>query len=234
MNAHRGFTLIELLTVVATIGVLLALLLPAVNAARESARRVNCASNMRQVGLGVIQYCDTHRGRFPKTTHDTNSHECWINTLAPFTEDVDAIRICPSDQKGEERLQAKMTSYAMNSYITNGALPGATLDRNKLPSKSRTLVAMELTDRENRPVAQYDDHVEAHRWFTTSNINQGTVFEAVSGEVSVDRHHGSANYLFADGHVRTISSIKIAEWCRTPIQFVKPLQAADFPGLLDD
>jgi prepilin-type processing-associated H-X9-DG protein/prepilin-type N-terminal cleavage/methylation domain-containing protein len=221
-----AFTLVELLVVTVILGALAGLLLPAVQAAREASRRTACASNLRQIGLAVIRFCDDHLGEFPRTTHDTDLQACWIYTLAPFMEGVDAIRICPSDLRGEERLRARMSSYAMNAYVTNGSVPGAYLNRNKLPSVTRTLVAVELTDRESRPVSEFDDHVESHRWFTSSNIAHGTVTDAVRGEVSVDRHAGAANYLFADGRVAAISEATISQWCEAPLAFVKPDEAA--------
>jgi prepilin-type processing-associated H-X9-DG protein/prepilin-type N-terminal cleavage/methylation domain-containing protein len=222
-----GFTLVELLVVIAVIAVLVALLFPAVQAAREAARRTACANNLRQVGLAVIRHCEDHHGEFPKSTHDTNFDKCWIYTLAPYLENVDEIRICPRDQKGKERLDARMSSYAMNAYVTNGSLPGSYLNRNKVPSVGRTLLAVELTDRENRPVSEFDDHVESHRWFTASNIAHSRVLEAVRGEVSIDRHQGGANYLFADGRVAMISEEAIAQWCTAPVVFVKPEEASE-------
>ncbi len=94
---HKGFTLVELLVVIAIIGILVAMLLPAVQAARESARRASCVSNMKNLALALHNYHDTH-GQFPAAAEfpddrnwnpltDTSLFQTWAIQTLPFIEE---------------------------------------------------------------------------------------------------------------------------------------------------
>jgi prepilin-type N-terminal cleavage/methylation domain-containing protein len=88
-KCRNGFTLVELLVVIAITGILLAMLLPAVQVSREAARRAHCASNLRQVGLGLLLYHDTRR-EFPIGCKDRGGlRTAWSSHILPFVEQQD-------------------------------------------------------------------------------------------------------------------------------------------------
>src|ERR1700754_2125242 len=81
---QNGFTLVELLVVIAIIGVLVALLLPAIQAAREAARRSQCVNNLKQLGIAMQNYHDTN-GELPKGTVSC-CWGTWQMSILPFIE----------------------------------------------------------------------------------------------------------------------------------------------------
>jgi len=99
MRRHYGFTLVELLVVIAIIGILIALLLPAVQAAREAARRTQCNNNLKQLGIALHNYHDSH-GTFPPAHLETGTtgptfrhHFGWLAYLLPYIEQENVYRL---------------------------------------------------------------------------------------------------------------------------------------------
>ena len=129
----RGFTLVELLVVVGIIAVLVALLMPAVARARENARRVVCASNLRQLAVACIGYKQANRGRWPG--HAGSEHMYpgdWIrwqnhadmadSSIVPYlgTWEPDVFR-CPSDELSVHPMAGDMDVPYVYSYAFNAA-----------------------------------------------------------------------------------------------------------------
>jgi prepilin-type N-terminal cleavage/methylation domain-containing protein len=119
MNAPRskGFTLIELLVVIAIIGILIALLLPAVQSAREAARCMQCCNKLKQMGLAMHAYVDQHPEYFPPGSPGSRKHGLFTYLL-PFMEEeatFDGCNLKGNTHTDKERYRL-LTMYVCPSY----------------------------------------------------------------------------------------------------------------------
>ncbi len=96
-RTFKGFTLVELLVVIAIIGILIALLLPAVQAAREAARRMQCTNNLKQMGLGLHNYELNNKVFPPGVSYIQPGGWSWSALILPFMESSIATSLCNYD-----------------------------------------------------------------------------------------------------------------------------------------
>jgi prepilin-type processing-associated H-X9-DG protein len=124
---HSGFTLSELLAIIAIIVILVAILFPVFASARENARRSSCASNLKQIGLGLIQYIQDNDGTLPfGNTSDGAPEMLWMNSIFPYIKSA-RVFDCPS-RSAPRFVQNSLSdpgSYAINMayYFEKDSIP---------------------------------------------------------------------------------------------------------------
>jgi prepilin-type N-terminal cleavage/methylation domain-containing protein len=104
---NRAFTLIELLVVVAIIGILASILFPVFSRARENARRASCGSNLRQLGLAIMQYTQDYDEHYPKSSATGSNYWTWI--IWPYIHNSQVF-LCPSAPNNPATLDASKSS----------------------------------------------------------------------------------------------------------------------------
>ena len=214
-KSRQAFTLIELLVVIAIIAILAAILVPAVSSALDRARAVNCASNLRQVGIGLIGYCLDNDDAIP-VWFEAGARQ-WAGLIAPYmgeewtdaftadsTPDSRRIFFCPvawSNARGSVDDTAH-GSYGMNAAFASQ--PTVSRALSSLPSPVTTLAAS-------------DGHFLSRWWMAgVFYVTMGNT--AGSAGVPDAVHQGSANFVFGDGHV---GSLDLADYTSRDPEDVK-------------
>lgn len=227
---HHAFTLIELLVVMTIIGILAGLLFPALGRASSKAKQIKCASNMKQIGLGMLMYMDDFDGRLPRTGQETmNTNEMFIQKIHAYVGNSESIRLCPADPTRMERLRNRGSSYILNDFVSVPVIDpfGRVLEPlpklDQLCQPSATMLLFEVAD-EYGPTTSVD-HAHSRTW-----LNSG--WKGVIDDIRPDRHRvggsnadrteGYANYLFVDGHVESIHGREIKRQFDAGINVAQP------------
>jgi prepilin-type N-terminal cleavage/methylation domain-containing protein/prepilin-type processing-associated H-X9-DG protein len=189
---RSGFTLVELLVVVAIIGVLTALLLPAIQAARESARATTCRNNLKQLGVALQSYHAQH-GRFPEGArmHKRSGQRSigWHVLVLPHVEQDNLYREMEPDDEGGARLHA--ANELVSTYFCPSAEPPSA-DLLDLESANYVGIAGAGETREDWPleeaacgIAATDGVLYLRRQVSTADVGDGTSNTLAVGERTV-------------------------------------------------
>lgn len=218
-RAKKGFTLIELLIVIAIIAILAAILFPVFARAREMARRSSCASNMKQLGLGIMQYVQDYDELLPQRRFlqdgSTTAYYNWKIAVYPYTKSSQVWQ-CPSNPKkdvasadGSYRGVTIKTSYGPNMPYQNWtgtATPGTNLrtvgvfgDSSITPQVLPIHMAQLQTPSTVIMLLEQLPQGSSNSWSDFNILDPGNH----SGTLFAG-HLGTGNYLFCDGHVKAL------------------------------
>lgn len=199
-DMRRGFTLIELLVVIAIIAILAAILFPVFAKAREKARQSSCLSNIKQIGLAVLQYAQDYDERLVRHCYQPGANYPWSVAIMPYLKNTQVLQ-CPSSNGlfasatgcGHYGLNLSTTPTGGTVGITNRAM-------GEIPKPAGLIAITEALPR-TTPSAQ---QTWLGYWNRESNTGDPTAFDTVG------RHNEGVNMVFVDGHAKWDRSNSIA------------------------
>ena len=228
-RARRGFTLIELLVVIAIIAILAAILFPVFGRARENARRASCQSNLKQIGLGLMQYVQDNNERVPAGCADQGTpgpdglcvakrDVVWMSSIQPYVKSTQ-IFTCPSADFDEADLvlaDSTTLGYAPNasyssagSYIMNGWNYKATtigLKGPGAPTSTSTGTGMKLSSIQDPTTTLWVGDGNGSPWFSAEGTFPTVDPDDGNGYRSLgNKKYGDQNGAFIERHLETCS-----------------------------
>lgn len=218
---HQGFTLIELLVVIATIGILAAILFPVFARARENARRTSCLSNLKQIGLGMMQYTQDYDEYYPlawlgapanysplpigmrKTNYFLNAYTVftdrttvtWMDIIYPYTKSI-AVYECPS----KNTTSIRIPSYGYNSAISNWQAT------KFFGGTGRNPISVSSVTRSAEVIMLSDCNTQWSVDFGPSNYKAWPDSSVADERTRVKLHFEGDNFVFADGHAKWMAT----------------------------
>ncbi len=201
-----AFSLIELLVVVGIISILAVLGSFAARSAGERSNALRCLNSMRDVGVAMHLYIGENGGRLPGTSHrraEDGGSLTWTNTLAAYLSD-DFIGRCPTSES------TLTVTYGWNDALEDPiSMDG--ISYLKCTTPAETFVIAEVTR------SMRSDH------FHFRDTRGRVTFNTFKSSAHVDLHEGGANFLFADGHVKNLSTDEVrVRLNATDTLFIKP------------
>lgn len=196
---RTAFSLIELLVVVAIIAVLAMISVTVIGTSMRKARAIKCANFMRELGKAAMLYAGDNDMTLPVTVHQRQMRvKSWTITLQNYANGKVTYR-CPDDPD-----KKRAYTYVINDFLTPNPAGAAELNFSRLANLQRP--ASTILFAEASPAYANADHFHfADYWGRP--IPRG----AFEGQVAVKAHGDGANYVFADGHMESLSWEKVQE-----------------------